>query len=80
MWYMLDVRSGYTGLLTPVLESNGIECPAPPRYTPEVNGIAEWSNCTIQETFKAFLFQVNMPFYFWSDAVTTALVGILRDG
>jgi hypothetical protein len=65
-----DDGTEYAGLLTPILEVNGIERPPPSRYTPEINGVTERAN---RETMRALLLQANIPYRFWADAVRTAV-------
>ena len=60
------------------LTENGIEPQASCAYILEQNGVAERKNKHLLEVTRALLFEMNLPKYFWSDGVLTAVYLINR--
>ena len=60
------------------LIEKGIIRQVTPRYTPQMNGVAERKNRHILETARAMLFEVNLSKRFWANACHYALVLINR--
>ena len=53
-------------------DKNGIERNFSSPRTPQQNGVVERKNCSLVELARTMLNDIDLPKYFWADAVSTA--------
>lgn len=69
---------GSFGGLKNLFTEKGISHQTTCTYTPQQNGVVERKHKHLLETFRALLFQSNLPTKFWGDCVLTATYLINR--
>ena len=72
---MSKVSNGgeYRGPFKAYCRTHGIKLEKTPPKTPQLNGVAERMNRTIEEKVRCMLSHANLPKSFWDEAVKTAM-------